>query len=271
MFALRMRRVVTILILIYFIAIGNCFAVTSELPLDTILNRAMSAAAKYNELVDNYRAEVYVRSYVETVKKNFLYKYTHLIPNFVLHDPKNDDALIETISDLRYQYPNTYVQDIRHVIGTLTRKKEIDLIPYEFLNINIYGETTNDESFFMPIRFSTAKYYRYSLYQTFTSNEKEYYNIQFSPIYENPKLLNGSFIIEKGTWRVIYFRGEGLGIFSNFSFDINMGDEWVTNYLRRHHHLSYSFLLGIYLQADILQSLSTKRLSCASFNPLSVH
>ncbi|MDK2852304.1 MAG: hypothetical protein PWQ38_569, partial [Proteiniphilum sp.] len=226
-----MKRAVTILILLQFIAAENCFAFSSGLPTDTILNRAMSAAEKYNELVENYTAEVYVRSYVETVRKNFLYKFTHLIPRFVLHDPDNDDALIETISDLRYEYPNIYVQDIRHVTGTLTQKKDIDLIPFELLNINIYGETTNDESLIMPIRFSTAKYYRYKLYQTFTNNNKEYYNIHFEPIYENPKLLKGSFIVERGTWRVIFFRGEGLDIFSDFTFEMTMGDEWVTNYL----------------------------------------
>lgn len=226
-----MKRAILIVILLPFIATVNCFAFKSDLPTDTILSRAMSAAKKYNELVENYTAEVYVRSYVETIRKNFLYKYTHLIPDFVLHDPENEDAVIETISDLRYEYPNTYVQDIRHVTGTLTKKKDIDLIPFELLNINIYGETTNDESFFMPIRFSTAKYYRYTLYQSFTSNNKEYYNIHFVPIYENPKLLKGSFIVEKGTWRVIFFRGEGLDIFSDFSFEMTMGDEWVTNYL----------------------------------------
>ena len=226
-----MKRSVIILILFLFLAASNCFALTSDLPTDTILNRAMSAAEKYNELVENYTAEVYVRSYVETIRKNFLYKHTHLIPNFVLHDPDHDDAVIETISDLRYEYPNIYVQDIRHVTGTLTKKKEIDLIPFELLNINLYGETTNDETFFMPIRFSTAKYYRYTLYQHFSANDKEYYNIHFAPIYENPKLLKGSFIVEKGTWRVIFFRGEGLDIFSNFSFEMTMGDEWVTNYL----------------------------------------
>ncbi len=226
-----MKRAVTILILLQFIAAENGFAFSPGLPADTILNRAMSAAEKYNELVENYTAEVYVRSYVETLRKNFLYKFTHLIPHFVLHDPDNDDALIETISDLRYEYPNTYVQDIRHVTGTLTQKKDIDLIPFELLNINIYGETTNDESLFMPIRFSTAKYYRYKLYQSFTNNNKEYYNIHFEPIYENPKLLKGSFIVERGTWRVIFFRGEGLDIFSDFTFEMTMGDEWVTNYL----------------------------------------
>ncbi len=226
-----MKRTLPIVILCMIIAVVKCFATGSGLPTDTILNRAMSAAEKYNELVENYTAEVYVRTYVETIRKNLLYKYTHLIPDFVLHDPDNDDAVIETISDLRFEYPNVYVQDIRHVTGTLTKKKDIDLIPFELLNINIYGETTNDESFFMPIRFSTAKYYRYTLYQSFTANNKEYFNIHFAPIYKNPKLLKGSFIVEKGTWRVIFFRGEGLDIFSNFSFEMTMGDEWVTNYL----------------------------------------
>jgi len=98
-----MKRAILIVILFPFIATVNCYAFRSGLPTDTILNRAMSAAEKYNELVENYTAEVYVRSYVETIRKNFLYKYTSLIPDFVLHDPHNDDAVIETISDLRYE------------------------------------------------------------------------------------------------------------------------------------------------------------------------
>ena len=201
------------------------------MPVDTILFRAMNAAEKYNELVESYSAEVYTRTYVETVKKNMLYKYTHLIPQFVLHDPKNDEALIETISDFRFDYPNNYVQDIRHVMGTLTSQKDVEMIPFKLLNINIYGETTNDESFFMPIRTSTAQYYRYELHETFSENEKTYYHINFTPIYENTKLLKGAFIVEKGTWRVIFFRGEGVDIFSDFSFEITMGEAWITNYL----------------------------------------
>ena len=226
-----MIRVQVISLIFLLSLIMNCYSSESELQTDTILMRAMSSAAKYNELVESYSAEVYTRSYVETVEKNILYKYTHLIPQFVLHDPHSDEALIETISNFRFDYPNNYVHDIQHVKGTLTRQRDIDLIPFKLLNINIYGETTNDESLFMPIRFSTAKYYNYELYQTFTENNKTYYNIHFTPIYENPKLLKGSFIIEKGTWRVIFFRGEGVDIFSDFSFELTMGNEWVTNYL----------------------------------------
>lgn len=217
---------------IFFLLFSMCCHATDALfPSDTLLMRVMSAAEKYNDLVESYSAEVYTRSYVETKEKNFLYKYTHLIPQFVLHDPQNDEAVIETISNFSFEYPNNYVQDIKHVTGTITSLKDIESIPFKLININIYGETTNDESFFMPIRFSTAKYYKYELYQTFTENDKIYYNIHYTPIYENPKLLRGYFIVERGTWRVIFFRGEGVDIFSDFSFEMTMGNEWITNYL----------------------------------------
>ncbi len=226
-----MRTGVILHIFFLFIVSNQSFALAPGIPADSIMNRAMNAAEKYNDLLQHFKAEVYTRTYMETISKNFLYKYTHLIPRFVLHDPKNDAGVIETISDLLYEYPKTYIQDVRYVSGTLTAKKDIEMIPFELLNINIYGETTNDESFFMPVRFSTAKYYRYTLYQTFTENNKTYYNIHYTPIYENTKLLKGSFIVEHGTWRIIFFRGEGLDIFSDFSFEMTMGDEWITNYL----------------------------------------
>ncbi len=226
-----MNRKYTILSIILLFASLTSFASNTALPLDTILKRVMSAAEKYNQLVESYSAEVYTRSYVETVKKNILYKYTHLIPQFVLHDPRNDKAVIETISDFRFDFPNNYLHAIKHGTRTLTRQRDIELIPFKLLNINIYGETTNDESFFMPTRASTAKYYRYELYQTFDENGKKYFIIDFTPIYENTKLLKGRFIVETGTWRIIFFRGEGVDIFSEFSFEMTMGDEWITNYL----------------------------------------
>lgn len=213
-----------------FVATASVFA-NNPLPLDTILQRTMSVAQRYNELVEHFDAEVYTRSYVQTLRKNILYKYTHLIPNFVLHDPHSDEILIETFSNFKFDYPNNYVQDIKYVNGTMTRKRDIDLVPFHFLNINVYGETTNDESFFMPTRYSTKKYYNYKLTQTHEENEKTYYTIEFSPIYKNPKFLKGSFIVESRTWRITYFRGEGIDIFADFSFEITMGNKWITNYL----------------------------------------
>ncbi len=218
-------------ILILSIFITSSIFSQTQLPLDTVLKRSMSAAEKYNSLVEHYTADVYIRTYVETLKKNFLYKYTHLVPRFVLHDPKSDEAVIETLSSLRFNYPNIYLQDIKNVTGTLTSRKDIDMIPFYLLNINVYGETTNTESFFMPVRFSTAKYYTYRLKQTQLQNNKTYYTIEFNPIYNNQKLLKGHFVIENGTWRIVHFSAEGVESFANFSFEITMGDSWITNYL----------------------------------------
>ena len=221
-------------ILILSIFITSSMLSQTTIPLDTVLKRSMSAAEKYNGLVENYTAGVYMRTYVETLKKNFLYKYTHLVPRFVLHDPKSDEAVIETLSTLRFTYPNNYLQDIKNVTGTLTGKKDIDMIPFYLLNINVYGETTNTESFFMPVRFSTARYYTYHLRQTQFENNKTYYTVEFNPIYSNQKLLKGHFVIESGTWRIVHFSAEGVESFSNFSFEITMGNTWITNYLPVH-------------------------------------
>lgn len=224
-----MKRKIIVYIFL-FVVTGNVLS-NNALPLDTILKRTMSASLKYNQLIEHFDAEVYMRTYVQTVKKNILYKYTHLIPNFVLHDPYADETLIETFSDFKFDYPNNYKQDIKYVNGTLTRKKDIDLMPFNFLNINVYGETTNNESFFMPTNFSTSKYYKYDLVQTYEEGGKRYYTIDFDPVYKNPKLLKGRFIVEYGTWRITYFKGEGIDILTDFTFEITMGNRWVTNYL----------------------------------------
>lgn len=224
-----MRIKLVILTLLVLMPIG-LFS-QNELPLDTILKRSMSAAEKYNRLVESYKSEVYMRTYVETIKKNFLYNYTHFIPRLVLHDPKSDEAVIETISSLEFSFPNNYIQNIKNVTGTLTSKRDIEMIPFDLLNINVYGETTNAETFFMPVRFSTRKYYGYNLLKTTIEDNKTFYTIEFKPIYDNQKLLKGSFVIEHGTWRIVHFSAEGVESFSDFSFEINMGNTWASNFL----------------------------------------
>ena len=191
----------------------------------------MTAAEKYDGLVESYQANVYMRTYVETIKKNFLYKYARYIPKFVLCDEKTDEAVIETISKLRFVEPNTYVQDIKYVTGTLTDKKDIEMLPFNFLAIDVYGETTYDENFVMPLRFNSSKYYHYELDKTFTENNKTYYKIVFTPIYKSQAFLKGYCIIENGTWRVIEFKAEGIDIMSEYSFDIVMGKDHDTEYL----------------------------------------
>ena len=49
-----------------------------------------------------------------------------------------------------------------------------------------------------------------------------------------------------------FFRGEGVDIFSDFSFEITMGNEWITNYLPVEFTIyqTASYLGNVLKQAD---------------------
>ena len=198
---------------------------------DSIMKRVMQTSENYNDFVESFNAKVYLRAYVETIKKNFLYKHTHFIPRFVLNDPKSDEALMETIGTLNYNFPNHYTQQIEAVTGTLTKKRDIEMLPYSLLNINVYSESTADENQFLPLRFGTAKYYSYKLKQTYSENGKTYFTVDYTPKHEHPKLLKGSFIVEDGTWRIIRFSGEGIDILGRFVIELTMGNESYGKFL----------------------------------------
>ncbi|MDI3505216.1 MAG: hypothetical protein PWQ81_438 [Bacteroidota bacterium] len=225
----KMKHKAIISIFIFFVA-ARVFP-QEHIPLDSLLQLTMSAAEKYDGLVESYEADVYLRAYVETIKKNFLYKYARYIPKFVLCDENSDEALIETISKLKFSAPNNYVQDIKYVTGTLTSQKDLDMIPFNLININIYGETTFDESFVMPLRHNSSKYYKYSLGKIFEESKQKFYTLAFYPIYKSQALLKGTCIIEEGSWRVVNFEAEAVDIMTDYTFHITMGNESITRFL----------------------------------------
>ena len=191
----------------------------------------MKAAETYAEAVEEYDAEVYMRVYVETLKKNWLYRYTHLIPNFVMHNRKGDEGVIEVLSDLKFTYPNNYTADIKNLSGTFTQKNITEMLPINLINLNVYSEMSANELFFMPLRETSKKYYRYELKRTFTQNGTTFCTISFTPIYKSPKLLEGTFVIEKDSWRVMQFVSEGIDLASEFSIELNMGNSESTKML----------------------------------------
>ena len=214
----------------------------------------MKAAESYAEAVEEYDAEVYMRVYVETLKKNWLYRYTHLIPNFVMHKRNGDEGVIEVLSDLRFTYPNNYTADIKNLSGTFTQKNITELLPTNLINLNVYSEMSCNELFFMPLRETSKKYYRYELKRTFTQNGTTFCTISFTPIYKSPKLLEGTFVIEKDTWRVTQFVSEGIDLASEFSIELNMGNTVSTKMLPINAviHQKFSYLGNVVTNRNLV-------------------
>ena len=226
-----MKKVILCVFILLLSTTSTIFSQEKKETVETILEKAMKAAETYAEAVEEYNAEVYMRVYVETLKKNWLYRYTHLIPNFVMHNRKGDEGVIEVLSDLKFTYPNNYTADIKNLSGTFTQKNITEMLPINLINLNVYSEMSANELFFMPLRETSKKYYRYELKRTFTQNGTTFCTISFTPIYKSPKLLEGTFVIEKDSWRVMQFVSEGIDLASEFSIELNMGNSESTKML----------------------------------------
>ena len=226
-----MKKVILCVFILLLSTTFTIFSQEEKETVETILEKAMKAAETYAEAVEEYNAEVYMRVYVETLKKNWLYRYTHLIPNFVMHNRKGDEGVIEVLSDLKFTYPNNYTADIKNLSGTFTQKNITEMLPINLINLNVYSEMSANELFFMPLRETSKKYYRYELKRTFTQNGTTFCTISFTPIYKSPKLLEGTFVIEKDSWRVMQFVSEGIDLASEFSIELNMGNSESTKML----------------------------------------
>lgn len=265
------KRLIQFLIIFLLAAPSKVF---SQEPINTIIEKAMKAAEVYSEKVEEYEAEVYMRVYVETLKKNYLYRYTHLIPKFVLHDRNANEGLLEVLSDLKYNYPNNYTIDVKHLHGTFSQKKVSDMLPSSLVHLNVYNEMSSNERFFMPLRESSKKYYRYKLQRTFTRNDITYYTIDFTPIYKVPRLLKGTFILEKDSWRVMQFLCEGVDLAYDFSVELNMGNNKTTNLLPINAtiHQKFSYLGNVVTNRNLVNIsykniiLSDKKEKVKNFN-----
>ena len=239
-----------------------------EETIDSILAKAMKAAETHSETVEGFEAEIYMRVYVQTLKKNFLYRYTHLIPKFVLHDRNANEGLIEVLSDLKFNYPNNYTADIKYLAGTFSQKHVEEMLPSSLVHLNVYNEMSSNERFFMPLREASRKYYRYDLKRTFIQDGMTFFTISFTPIYKSPKLLEGTLVLEESTWRVMQFVCEGVDIASEFSIELNMGNTKATQMLPVNAviHQKFSYLGNVVTNRNLV-SINYKTITLNNKRP----
>lgn len=230
---------------ILFLGLFHGSILASGVPdVDTVLKRVFEASEIYSKKIKSYDADVYMRALVETKKKNFLYRYSNAIPNFVLHDLKNDEGIIETVSKIKFKAPNTYRQNVNYVTGTLTKKKDIALLPLKFFSMDVYEETVPGESFYLPLQKKTSHYYEYILASVREKSGHTIYTVSYKPKYKNPQLLEGFFSVEDISWRVLNFNGKANDLFFTLTFDIRMGSDTLTQLLPEKFYIyqSYKYL-----------------------------
>lgn len=232
-------------LIILFLVLAFCPMYASDVAeLDSVLTHVFESSEIYSQKIKSYNANVYMRALVETKKKNFLYRYSNAIPNFVLHDVKNDEAVVETVSKIKFEAPNTYHQNVNYVTGTLTKKSDIALLPLKFFSMNVYEESAPGESFYLPLRKKNSNYYEYILASVSEKSGYKLYTVGYKSKYKNPQLLEGFFRVEDKTWRVVEFNGKANDLFFTLTFDIQMGRDTLNQLLPEKFYIyqSYKYL-----------------------------
>lgn len=91
-----------------------------EISVDSIIERVMTFAPAYETIVDEYRANLYIKGKIHIRKKNFILRY---VPSMFRLQKGVREYLLETYSELHYTAPNIYDQKVKAAQGTVRGTK----------------------------------------------------------------------------------------------------------------------------------------------------
>lgn len=185
-----------------------------RLRVDSIMQQVIRQAAFYEQVVNSYEAEIYVKGTTRVPHKNWLMRYAHLL--FPV-DPRPTNAFFEMNGHTDYNAPNHYRNKIEAVNGSrISSAKQCREI-LSFINFNIYSPTIFNKEMIMPLSAKALKYYIFRVEDIDESTGLRIYNIRFTPRQWSQKLLSGNLYITEGSWMIDKIDIEGHASFSEFN------------------------------------------------------
>lgn len=105
---------------------------------DSIMDKVIFFAPFYERVVDEYKAELYIKGWANISKKNHLLRF---IPSMFRMKKGVREYMMETYSELHYTAPDIYDQKVKASVGTSSELWELDGRLLEYFHINIYSST----------------------------------------------------------------------------------------------------------------------------------
>ncbi len=206
---------------------------------DSIISRMHRAAGLYNDIIDEYRAKLYVKAQLDIIRKNRGFRF---IPG-LFRTPKDANRFItETYGDIHYTAPGIYDRKITAYTGTLGEVREIPGIT-DYFNINIYAPYLLGRQLLSPLAPNSQKFYRYVVDSvSCDSRQRIEYHIRFIPRNKSFQLVKGRMTVTEGAWSVREISFSGRSELLKFDCRIVMGDiGTATEYLPVKHDIKASF------------------------------
>ena len=174
---------------------------------DSILQNIFEFSPFYSKIVDEYKADVYIKGRVKVHKSNKLVKY---IPSMFRLEKGVNDYIIESLSEMHYTAPDIYNRKVKAMTSTFPRNRGELTDLTDFLNMNIYSSSIMTDKLLSPLDKESAKFYTYLLDSIAGEDGCRTYKIAIIPKFKGTQLVKGYIWVSDEVWtiREVYFEGK---------------------------------------------------------------
>lgn len=215
---------------------------------DSILQCIFQFSPFYSRIVDEYKADLYIKGKLKVHKRNHLIRY---VPSMFRFEKHIKDYIMESVSEMHYTAPDIYDRKIKAISATVPRNKGQITDVMEFLNMNIYSSSLMSDKLLSPLDKSSGKHYTYLLDSVAGSGDCQRYKILIIPKFRGTQLVSGYMWVSDQIWtiRELYF--EGIYDVIRFKVHVKMGEEGDMEFLPVQFDLNLVFkFLGNHLEMN---------------------
>lgn len=220
---------------------------------DSIMQHVFHFSPLYSKIIDEYRADVYMKGRVQVHKSNKLVRY---IPSMFRLEKGVNDYIIESVSEMHYRAPDIYDRKVKAVSSTFPRDRGQLTDITEFLNMNVYSSSLMPDRLLSPLDKESGKYYTYLLDSVAEVADELLYKISIVPKHRGTQLVSGYMWVSDQIWSVRELFIEGEFDMVHFKQRTLMGDKDGEEFLPVTFDLNLDFkFMGNHLEMDIRSSM----------------
>ena len=186
------------------------------------MRQVIRLAPRYQQAIQHYQADTYIKGYTYTPKRNRMIRYMHWLTPVDKHP---DNQLFELDAQSNYQAPNHYQNRIKAFQTSRLSEGSHYQALFAFINMNIYAPTIYDKEIITPLSPEADKYYAFRLEGSELVEGRLLHRIRFTPRKWSQKLLSGELQVVDSLWTVDRILMKGRASLEDFEIDMRFSRE----------------------------------------------
>lgn len=186
------------------------------------MRQVIRLAPRYQQAIQHYQADTYIKGYTYTPKRNRMIRYMHWLTPVDKHP---DNQLFELDAQSNYQAPNHYQNRIKAFQTSRLSEGSHYQELFAFINMNIYAPTIYDKEIITPLSPEADKYYAFRLEGSELAEGRLLHRIRFTPRKWSQKLLSGELQVVDSLWTVDRILMKGRASLEDFEIDMRFSRE----------------------------------------------